>query len=505
MKHTIIYIMSVLLFTACAPKLSVPEQSQAATDTLHIYPDYAEVTIPANIAPMNFLVDNAGDKFVCKMEAPDGKYITAGSAEDSKLCFDSLEWRNLIQENRGKTLKTTVYVEREGQWQHFPAFNTFVAEEDIDRYLSYRLIEPSYEIYRQLGLYQRDLQNFDEYVIYENNREFDEENNHCVNCHNYQNYDTDRMLFHVRAQHGGTVFYDNGKLRKMNMRVDSVLSNCVYPAWHPSRNWVVFSSNLTGQAFHVVNKNKIEVIDYGSDLVFFDADKGTLTNILKTDTDMETFPCWAPDGKKIYFCVAEFPPFAGTPAASRPDSVMRHWDKVRYNIKSITFDEQTRTFGEPQMEVDCAVMGMSATVPRVSPDGNYLLFTLGSFGQFHIWHDDSDLWVKDLRSGEIYPLENANSDNVDSYHAWSSNGRWIVFSSRREDKNFTRPAIAYFDKEGKAHKAFILPQEDPEYHRLLFKSYNVPELTRSRVKPTPEELKKVVYDDENVQKATYKK
>lgn len=112
MKHTIIYILSVLLFTACAPKLSVPEQSQAATDTLHIYPDYAEVTIPANIAPMNFLVDNAGDKFVCKMEAPDGKYITAGSAEDSKLCFDSLEWRNLIQENRGKTLKTTVYVER---------------------------------------------------------------------------------------------------------------------------------------------------------------------------------------------------------------------------------------------------------------------------------------------------------------------------------------------------------------------------------------------------------
>ena len=110
-----------------------------------------------------------------------------------------------------------------------------------------------------------------------------------------------------------------------------------------------------------------------------------------------------------------------------------------------------------------------------------------------------------MRSGEIYPLENANSDNVDSYHAWSSNGRWIVFSSRREDKNFTRPAIAYFDKEGKAHKAFILPQEDPEYHRLLFKSYNVPELTRSRVKPTPEELKKVVYDDENVQKATYKK
>lgn len=505
MKHIYLFILTLVLFTACAQKVSVPDQSQAATDTLHIYPDYVDVTIPANIAPLNFMVNNGGERFACKMEAADGKYITAGALEDGKLCFDTTEWRNIVSLNRGKTLKTTVYAEQGGTWVHYPPFNTYVAEEDIDRYLSYRLIEPSYEIYRQLGLYQRDLQNFDEYVIYENNRNYDDDNNHCVNCHNYQNYDTDRMLFHVRAQHGGTVFYDHGKLKKMNMRVDSVLSNCVYPSWHPTRNWVVFSSNLTGQAFHIINKNKIEVLDYGSDLVFYDADKGTLTNILKTDTDMETFPCWAPDGKKIYYCVAAFKPFVGTPDSLRSDSVLMNYDKVHYNIMSMTFDEATRTFGEPQMEVNCEAMGMSATVPRVSPDGNYLLFTLGSFGQFHIWHHDSDLWVKDLRSGDIYPLEEANSESVESYHTWSSNGRWIVCSSRREDNNFTRPAIAYFDKEGKARKAFILPQEDPEYHLLFFKSYNVPELTRSRVKPTPEELKNVIYDDEHVTKAEYKK
>ena len=142
-------------------------------------------------------------------------------------------------------------------------------------------------------------------MIYENNRSYERDNNHCVNCHNYQAYDTQHMLFHVRAQHGGTVFVENGKVRKVNMKCDSILSSTVYPTWHPKRNWVVFSSNQTGQTFHMVNRQKIEVVDYGSDLVFFDADKNTLTNILKTDSELETFPRWTPDGRRI--CLLRFP------------------------------------------------------------------------------------------------------------------------------------------------------------------------------------------------------
>ena len=170
----------------------------------------------------------------------------------------------------------------------------------------------------------------------------------------------------------------------------------------------------------------------------------------------------------------------------------------------MTFDEQTRTFGEPVLEYDCAALGKSASVPRVSPDGRYLLFTLGDFGQFHIWHKSSDLYVKDLQTGEVYPLTNANSNDVDSYHTWSSNGRWIVFSSRRDDGSYTRPYIAYFDKDGHDHKAFLLPQEDPEQNLLLLKSYNVPELTCSAVPVTPEQLKEVIYNDSAAGKITYK-
>ncbi len=64
--------------------------------------------------------------------------------------------------------------------------------------------------------------------------------------------------------------------------------------------------------------------------------------------------------------------------------------------------------------------------------------------------------------------------------------------------------IAYFDREGQAHKAFLLPQEDPEQNILLMKSYNVPELTGTPVSITPEELQRVIYNDEATEKVSYK-
>ena len=160
---------------------------------------------------------------------------------------------------------------------------------------------------------------------------------------------------------------------------------------------------------------------------------------------------------------------------------------------SIPFDEKTQTFGEPRLEVDCAAMGKSVSVPRVSPDGRYVLFTLGDYGQFHIWHKSSDLYVKDLQTGKVYPMKASNSGDVDSFHSWSSNNRWFVFSSRRDDGSFTRPYIAYFDRNGQSHKAFINPQKDPEHNLLLFKSYNVPELTRNAVPYQFKEFRDAIY------------
>lgn len=508
-KHIFSFLIALVLClglaTSCGKKQAViPTQGTAITDTAQIYPDYRDIVIPPNIAPLNFQVKSAGDEFVGCIEGA-GKRVLAAADADGKLMFDSLEWRGLLQAAKGKDLQVTIYARRGESWVKFPAYKMTVAEEPIDRYLSYRLIEPSYELYRQLGLYQRDLESFDVQTIYENNRKFDLENNHCVNCHNYQNYSTRRMLFHVRGQHGGTMFVEDGKAQKMNMKTDSVLSSSVYPTWHPTRNWVVFSSNQTGQVFHMTHGQKLEVLDYGSDLVFYDADNHTLTNILKTVDDLETFPCWAPDGKKLFYTSAHVEEFKEQSDSARQEIIPLIYNKVRYDLMSLTFDEQTRTFGPPTMEFPCSSLEKSAAVPRVSPDGRYVLFTLADYGQFHIWHESADLYVKDLQQDIVYPLEATNSKRADSYHTWSSNGRWVLFCSRRDDGSYTRIYIAYFDKTGHGHKAFLLPQEDPEQNVIFCKSYNVPELTRDAVRISEEELRKCVMDDKNVKNVTYRK
>ena len=47
------------------------------------------------------------------------------------------------------------------------------------------------------------------------------------------------------------------------------------------------------------------------------------------------------------------------------------------------------------------------------------------------------------------------------------------------DGQYGKPYFAYIDKEGKIYKPFVLPQQDPAHYFHTFKSYNIPELSKS--------------------------
>lgn len=507
MRHLLLYICSALcLWVSCTsrPGISSPTDSRAVSERVRLYPDYRDVTIPPNMAPLNLYVKNAGESFVVSLEGG-GERLVASADADSPLQFDLQAWRKLLQANRGGRISVTVYALREDGWVKLTPYGILVAREPIDPYLSYRLIEPLYESYRQMGLYQRDLRTFGERAIYENNRTDQPADNHCINCHSFRQHSARQMLFHVRAAHGGTVFINGSKAQKIDMRTDSLLSAPVYPAWHPLHPWVAFSVNRTGQAFHLSDPDKVEVVDFASDLVLYDTGTRRISPIThQTDTELETFPSWSPDGRRLYYTCAHVPQLSGASDARKRQLLTTLYRKVYYNVMSRSFDPQSRSFGPPVVEYDCAAKRLSASVPRISPDGRYLLFTLADFGQFHIWHSSADLYVKDLRTGHTIPLTEANAPHrADSYHGWSSNGRWIVFASRRDDGTYSRVYIAYFDRTGHAHKAFLLPQEDPLQNIFRLKSYNVPELTRDALAITPEQLQKCVYADAKAVRATY--
>jgi len=288
------------------------------------------------------------------------------------------------------------------------------------------------------------------------------------------------MLFHMRGKIAGTVIHRKGETKLVNTKTDQIMSPGVYPAWHPEGRIVAFSVNQIVQAFHSVPHKRIEVMDTLSDIILFDAEKNMVLKFedIASRERFETFPGWSPDGRFLYFCSA---------IALPPDK----YDQIRYDLLRIAFDPVTNQFGTVDTIVSSARTGLSVSFPRVSPDGKYLMFCMSEYGNFTIWHKESDLYLVNLLSGEIIKPE-INSDQTESYHQWSSNGRWIVFSSRRINGLFTRPYFSYFDVNGIAHKPFILPQQDPGFYDGFFKSYNIPEFVTSEVELNPRKLSKII-------------
>ena len=86
-----------------------------------------------------------------------------------------------------------------------------------------------------------------------------------------------------------------------------------------------------------------------------------------------------------------------------------------------------------------------------------------------------------LETGKIDSLKVVNGPNSDSYHSWSSNSRWFVFASKRDDGIYGKPYFCYIDSDGKAYKPFVLPQHDPSVYDNTLKSFNIPELSKGPV------------------------
>ena len=94
----------------------------------------------------------------------------------------------------------------------------------------------------------------------------------------------------------------------------------------------------------------------------------------------------------------------------------------------------------------------------------------------------------DLKDNSYRCLDEINSPDVESYHSWSSSGRWVVFSSRREDSFHTRLYLTYMSDDGSFSKPFILPQKDPEFSRKFMYSFNIPEFTVDPVRISSKEF-----------------
>lgn len=470
------YINSLVLISfiiaACS---TVPDGNISRLNSKPIIdPDYSDLILPFNIAPLNFSIEEKGESFYVKILAENGESIEVSDRKGT-IQIPEKKWKKLLKSNVNQKLTYQVFVKREGEWKQFEPFSNTVSEEPVAPYLYYRLLFPGYESWTEISIMQRSLESFEEKVVVENNVV----DQNCVNCHAVNQQNPDNFMFHIRGSMGGTYFVADGDLKKFNLKTKEMENSATYPRWHPSGKFVAFSSNKVVQQFHSSESKKIEVSDLASSLVLYDLAKNEIMNIpVNPDKQfMDTYPEWSPTGDYLYFC--------------RAAQIGKEYDyrDTRYNLFRVSFNPSNRSFGEVELVFDAAAQSKSVSFPRISPDGKSLVFTLHDYGCFPIWHKEADLYSVKLEDFSVTKLD-VNSDFTESYHSWSANGKWLVFSSKRGDGLSARPYISYVDEKGVAQKPFILPQEDPEFYSRFLKTFNIPEFAESDFSFSPGEIRK---------------
>ena len=165
---------------------------------------------------------------------------------------------------------------------------------------------------------------------------------------------------------------------------------------------------------------------------------------------IQTDGVWSPDGKYIVFAraVAEAPREPGQQKAIY--ALDPNETQIKYDLYRIRFNGGKG--GVAERLVGASENGMSNNFPKVSPDGKWIVFVECRNGQ--LMRPDSQLYIVPAEGGTARRLE-ANTSLMNSWHSWSPNGRWLVFSSKARSP-YTQMYLTHIDAEGNSSPAILI-------------------------------------------------
>lgn len=463
MKKILLHIIVALVCAACS---QIPENAVQVDDLPDIFPDYKDVAIPQEIAPLNFYVNDSSDLVYVEATGEMGGMV---SASGSYADFDVDDWHQLVSQNICKSITVKVFTKTDGRWKEYLPFEIHVSNCKLDEYgVTYRKIAPGYQTFSLIGVYQRNLSNFDEKPLLESRAM----GGQCLNCHTPNRTNPDQFFVHIRGKHGATVIRSHGKDLIYNPKADGQNAGLTYGSWHPEGNYCAFSQNKVLQCFYTGKERLIEPYDDVSDIVVLDIINNQIVTspLLQTDS-LETTPFFSADGKKIFFCTAYNYP------------VPAEYNKRKYSLCSIDFDAQSGTLGNKvDTIINAQIWNKSICLPRPSYDGKYMVFCACDYGTTPVNRIESDLYLMDMSNDSIRKLDEINSMDSDGFHNWSGNSRWMLFSSKRDDGLYACLYFTCLDDGGHFSKPFLMPQKDPRkaYGESLY-SYNAPDFTSKNV------------------------
>ena len=483
-KRIIIFATVVIAFTALSGALSLMGKAEPTNPTLlnrmpKISPDYHNTVVPFNIAPLNFTIKEKADNYFVRVSTASDSFDIY--CKNSDVIIPMKKWKSLLVANKGKKINFEVFTLSNDRWRKYKSITNKIADEPIDSYLCYRRIPPvRVYIDTSIGIYQRNLTNYSEKLILSNDYYY----GGCLNCHNFAGGDSRVMSMGIRSKKLGdsTLFIDGDKVQNVDLKIG-------YNSWHPSKKLVVYSVNKVVQFVNTAGKEFREVFDLDSMLAYYirRERKVKTADVISSKDRQETYPCFSPDGKYLYFCSA---PMLWHDEKQLPPP---RYKEMKYDIVRVSYDVENDKWGQLETIIPASLTGKSNLLPRISPDGRWLVFCTTNYGCFPSHSPSSDLWIADLNAETIKPRQlKINSEQSESWHSFSSNNSWIVFSTKRRNGTFTRTYMAYLDGQGNVSKPFLLPVKDPKYFDTCRDGFTVPEFTTNAAKLTGEKLGRII-------------
>ena len=187
-------------------------------------------------------------------------------------------------------------------------------------------------------------------------------------------------------------------------------------------------------------------------LAFYDRTTGQRQPLPGADDPryVQTDGVWSPDGKYVVFAraVAKDPYYAGQKPplhANDPEET-----QIQYDLYRVPFNEGKGGVATPI--AGASQNGMSNSFPKVSPDGRWIVFVICRNAQ--LMRPDSQLYIEPGEGGVARRMR-CNTSLMNSWHSFSPNSRWLVFSSKSRSP-YTQLYLTHLDADGNDSPAILI-------------------------------------------------